>query len=299
MIGPRSRRAIAVAFVLAAVAVGVAYAQTPSAAPVGNFGGGALAVPVDEHTVAKDMVLSMRAQSGGRLGVDGQLYTRCGLATINGDAKLAAGGSFTSRGAAKTKPVVGVTETSTFVVKGRLPADGGTGTAHATLRVRVKRHAIRTCSSSTVSWTVRRAAGAAAAPAPAPAESLLYGLTSQSGPHAKRAIVLHTTSGGRSIDRVVVGYRAKCDRGRVVVIDEVNYSPEFDVTPTGSFRHVETFKVPFTDVIANTTVVMRGQFYQGAGAAGKLSVTERFTSRKTGKRVDVCATGTLTWAAGP
>lgn len=299
MIGPRSRRAIAVAFVLAAVTVGVAYAQTPSAAPVGNFGGGALAVPVDEHTVAKDMVLSLRAQSGGRLGVDGQLYTRCGLATINGDAKLAAGGSFTSRGAAKTKPVVGVTETSTFVVKGRLTADGGTGTAHATLRVRVKRHAIRTCSSRTVSWTVRRAAGAAAAPAPAPAESLLYGLTSQSGPHAKRAIVLHTTSGGRSIDRVVVGYRAKCDRGRVVVIDEVNYSPEFDVTPTGSFRHVETFKVPFTDVIANTTVVMSGQFDQGAGAAGKLSVTERFTSRKSGKRVDVCATGRLTWAAGP
>jgi hypothetical protein len=28
-----------------------------------------------------------------------------------------------------------------------------------------------------------------------------------------------------------------------------------------------------------------------------LSVTERFTSRKTGKRVDVCATGTLKWSA--
>jgi len=297
MIGPRPRRAIAVAFILAAVTAGVAYAQAPSAAPVGNFGGGALAVPVDEHTVAKDMVLSMRAQSGGRLGVDGQLYTRCGLATIDGDAKLAADGSFTSRGAAKTKPVVGVTETSTFVVEGHLTADGGTGTAHATLRVRVKRHAIRTCTSRTVSWTVRRAAGAAAAPARAPAESLLYGLTSQGGPHAKRAIVLHTTSGGHSIDRVVVGYRAKCERGRVVVADEVNYSPEFDVTPTGAFRHVETFTVPFSDVVARTTVVMSGQFDQAAGARGKLSVTERFTSRKSGKRVDVCATGTLTWSA--
>jgi hypothetical protein len=265
---------------------------------VGNFGGGALAVPVSEKTVAKDMVLSLRAQSGGRLGVDGQLYTRCGLATINGDAKLAADGSFTSSGAAKTKPVVGVTETSSFVVKGHLTADGGTGTAHATLRVRVSRHAIRTCTSRTVSWTVRRGGGTAGAPAPAPADSLLYGLTSQRGPHAKRALVLHTTSGGHSIDRVVVGYRAKCDRGRVNVADELNYSPEFDVTPTGSFRHVETFTVPFSDVVAHTTVVMRGQFFQGAGAAGKLSVTERFTNRKTGKRVDVCATGTLTWSAG-
>ena len=50
-------------------------------------------------------------------------------------------------------------------------------------------------------------------------------------------------------------------------------------------------------VFARTTVVMRGQFDQAAGAAGKLSVTERFTSRKTGKRVDVCATGTLAWSA--
>lgn len=296
MIGPRPRRALAIAFILAAATAGLAYAQT-AAAPVGNFGGGALAVPVDEHTVAKDMVLSMRARSDGRLGVDGQLYTRCGLALISGDAKLAADGGFTARGTAKTKPVVGVTETSTFVVKGRLTADGGTGTARATLRVRVKRHAIRTCTSRTVGWTVRRAAAAAAAPAPAPAESLLYGLTSQRGPHANRQIVLHTTSGGHSIDRVVAGYRARCDRGRVSVADEVNYSPEFDVTPAGSFRHVETFTVPFSDVIARTTVVMRGQFDQAAGAAGKLSVTERFTSRKTGKRVDVCATGTLTWSA--
>jgi hypothetical protein len=298
MIGPRPRRALAVALILAAATAGLAYAQT-AAAPVGSFGGGALAVPVDEHTVAKDMVLSMRAQSGGRLGVNGQISTRCGLATITGDAKLAAGGGFTARGTAKTKPVVGVTETSTFVVKGRLTADGGTGTARATLRVRVKRHAIRTCTSRTVSWTVRRAAGAAAAPAPAPADSLLYGLTSQRGTHANRQIVLHTTSGGHSIDRVVSGYRAKCDRGRVIVADEVNYSPEFDVTPTGAFRHVETFTVPFADVIARTTVVMRGQFDQAAGAAGKLSVTERFTNRKTGKRVDVCATGTLTWSARP
>jgi hypothetical protein len=296
MIGLRPRRAIAVACILAAATAGVAYAQT-AAAPVGDFGGGAIAVPVDEKTVAKDMVLSMRAQSGGRLGVDGKLYTRCGLATITGDAKLAAGGSFTSRGAVKTTPVAGVTGTSTFVVKGRLTADGGTGTARTTLR---QGRATRSCTSRTVSWTVRRAGGPVASPGPAPpAESLLYGLTSQSGPQANRPIVLHTTSGGRSIDRVVVGYRAKCDRGRVVVADEVNVSPEFDVTPAGSFRNVEKFNVTFSDVIARTTVLVRGQFDRAGSAAGTLSVTERFTSRKTGKRVDVCATGTLTWSARP
>lgn len=299
MIGPRPRRAIAVAFILAAATAGVAHAQT-AAAPVGNFGGGAIAVPVDEKTVAKDMVLSMRAQSGGRLAVDGQIHTPCGLATIAGDAKLAAGGSFTSRGAVKTKPAAGASVTSTFVVEGGLTADGGTGTARTTLRVRVKGRPTRTCTSRTVSWTVRRDGGPVAAPGPAPpAESLLYGLTSQSGPHADRAIVLHSTSGGRSIDRVVVGFRAKCDRGRVTVADEVNFSPEFDVTAAGAFRNVEKFNVRFSDVVARVTVLVRGQFDRAGSAAGTLSVTERFTSRKTGKRVDVCATGTLTWSARP
>ena len=46
-----------------------------------------------------------------------------------------------------------------------------------------------------------------------------------------------------------------------------------------------------------TTVVLRGQFDAAGGATGKLSVTERYASRKSGKSVDVCKTGTRTWAA--
>jgi hypothetical protein len=299
MIGPRPRRAIGVAFILAAVTAGGAYAQT-AGAPVGNFGGGALAVPVSEKTIAKDIVLSLRARSGGRLGVDGQLSTRCGLATIAGAAKLTAGGSFTSRGAVKSMPAAGVSGTSTFVVKGRLTADGGTGTARTTLRVRVKGRTTRTCTTPTVNWTVRRAGGPVGSPGPAPpAESLLYGLTSQRGPRTYRSIVLHATNGGRSIDRVVAGFRAKCDRGRVSGADEVNYSPEFDVTAAGAFRNLEKFNVTFPHVVERVTVLVRGQFGQGGSASGTLSVTERFTSRKTGKPVDVCATGALTWSARP
>jgi hypothetical protein len=299
MIGPRPRRAIGVAFSLAAVTAGGAYAQT-AGAPVGNFGGGAIAVPVSEKTIAKDMVLSLRAQSGGRLGVEGQLSTPCGRATITGRAKLTAGGSFTSRGAVKITPVPGVSGTSTFVVKGRLTADGGTGTARTTMRVRVKGRTARTCPSPTISWTVRRAGGPVDSPGPAPpAESLLYGLTSQRGARTNRSIVLHTTNGGRSIDRVVAGFRAKCDRGRVGITDEMNYSPEFDVTAVGAFRSLEKFNVTFSDVVERVTILLRGQFDQGGSASGTLSVTERFTSRKTGKRLDECATGTLTWSARP
>ncbi len=295
MIGPRSRRAIAVASICTAATAGVAYAQS-EAPPVGNYGGGAIAVPVSEKTIAKDMLLAIRARSGGRIGVDGQLAASCAPGTIAGDAKLAADGSFTLRGTSTRRPLVGVTETTTFVVKGALTADAGYGTASVTVRVRAKRRAARTCKSRTVSWAVRRA-GPPGAPAPAPAESTLYGLTSQSGARAKRALVLHATSGGRSIDRLVLGYRVTCERHRVVVSDDVNFSPEFDVGADGSFRTVERFNRTFADVRLRTTVVVSGQFDQAGGAAGTLAVTQRYTDRKTGRSVDACTTGTRTWSA--
>jgi hypothetical protein len=297
MIGPRTSRVAALALACsAALAAGAAYAQA-TATTAGNFGGGAIAVPVSEKTVAKDMLLAVRALPDGRMGVDGRMTTNCGEATIKGDTKLAADGSFALAGSATRKPLVGVSERTTFAVRGVLSADGGTGTAHARLRVRAKGRATRTCATKTVTWTIRRALVPGAGPAPAPPEALLYGVTAQDGPNAKRPIVLHVTNGGRSIDRLVMGFRAICDKRRVVVADEVNFSPEFDVAADGSFRSVEKFKITYSDVIVSSTIVVRGQFDAAAGVAGKLAVTERFTSRRSGKRVDACATGTQAWSA--
>jgi hypothetical protein len=294
---PRFARALALAlaFVIAAAFAGEAFGQA-AAPPSGDLGGGAIAVPVRESTVARDMLLSVRAGPGAQVGVDGQIYASCGLGTISGDGRLAADGSFTLRGDVTRRPLVGTRNTSTFVVRGTLTADAGQGTAKVSLRVRAKGHRTRTCTSRTVGWTVRRPAGAGAA-GPAPAEATLFGLTTQSAPRAKQAIVLHTASGGRRIDRAVFGYRANCDRGRIVETDDVDVSPEFDVAADGSFREVERFHTTFKDVKVATTVVLRGQFDAAGSAAGTLSVTERYTSRKTGRRVDVCATGTRSWSA--
>jgi hypothetical protein len=293
----RRALALAIAFVIAAATAGVAFGDA-AIAPTqpGNLGGGAIAVPVKESTVAKDMLLSIRAAPGGKLGVDGQIYARCGLATISGDTTIAADGRFTLRGSVTRRPLVGTRSTSTFVVRGQLTGDGGAGTASVKLRVRTKGRATRSCTSRTVSWSVRRPADAGA-PAAGPAEATLYGLTSQSAARAKQAIVLHAASGGRRIERATFGYRATCDRGRIVESDDVDISPEFDVAADGSFREVERFRTTFADVTVRTTVVLRGQFDAAGNAAGQLSVTERYASRKSGKRVDVCATGTRTWSA--
>jgi hypothetical protein len=295
MSAPRSRLVVVVAAVACAAATaGVASAQ--AAAPAGMYGGGAIEVPVTS-SAAQDIALSIRAQPNGTIGVGGEMPSRCGRAAIRGRTRLTGDGSFTLRGTTTRKPSIGVRERSTFVVKGRLTADGGTGTVLGTLRVRRPGRAARTCKTRTVKWTVRPAARASGAPAAAPAEALLYGLTSQDGPEAKHAIVLHVTDGGRSIDRMLVRFRGRCAKRVIVVADEINYSPEFDVAADGSFREVERFKVSFSDVVLRTTVVVRGQFDAAGGAAGKLAVTQRFTNRRNGKRVDVCTTGTLTWSA--
>ena len=101
----------------------------------------------------------------------------------------------------------------------------------------------------------------------------------------------------RRIDRALFGYRTTCTRGRIVVSEDVNITPEFDVAADGSFREVERFSSKFADVLVRTTVVLNGQFDTAGGASGKLSVTERYRSRKSGKSVDVCKTGTRTWSA--
>ena len=292
----RFRRAcaLAIAFVAAAATTGVAFGEAP--APSGDLGGGAIALPVKESTVAKDMLLSIRAGSDRRVHVHGQIYASCGLGTISGDARLDSSGRFALNGDVTRRPLVGTRITSKSYVRGTLTVDGGEGTAKVRLRVRTKGRATRTCTSRTVRWTVRRPAETGAA-APAPAEATLYGLTSQSAPRAKQAIVLHAAGAGRRIERAAFGYRANCDRGRIVESDDVNISAEFDVAPGGSFREVERFKATFTDVVVRTTVVLRGQFDAAGNAAGKLSVTERYASRKSGKRVDVCTTGTRSWSA--
>ncbi|MBW3652135.1 MAG: hypothetical protein KY433_00810 [Actinobacteria bacterium] len=264
---------------------------------MGDYGGGAIALPVDEDTVAKDMLLSIRALPSGRIGVDGGVQTSCGQATIRGRTALAPDGSFTLRGDA-TRKADGFPLRTTFTVRGRLTADGGTGTARAAIRARARKRAPRSCRSRTVQWTVRRAA-AAAAPAPAPPEATLFGLTSQEGPSARRPIVLHVTKAGRAIDRLIVSFRVRCRERRIAVTDDVNYSPEFDVAADGSFRFVERFKRTYADAIERTTIVVRGQFDQAGSVAGKLSATQRYANRRNGRRVDVCSTGTQSWSARP
>lgn len=283
----------------AAGAAGIAAAQTPAApAPTtqGNFGGGALRVPVSARTVARDMLLSIRVKDG-RVGVDGHMFASCGLGSIRGETALSPDGTFTLSGRAKRRARVGIAQTRYFVVRGRMTPAGATGTAKLTVRARSSRRRARDCNSRVVTWTLRRP-GPAVAPAAAPtAPTTLHGLTSQRASRARRAIVLHVADGGRTVHRLAFGYRTRCRHGRVTVFSNVNVTPSFRVASDGSFRKVERWRTTYSDVVARTTVVVRGRFDAAGAVAGRLAVTERFFNRRNGKRVDVCATGTRSWSA--
>lgn len=264
-----------------------------------DHGGGAIAAPVRERSVARDMVLSLRGPAGGRVAVDGNMFAPCGLGTIRGTAPLRAGRRFTLRGTTSRRPARGVRVRSTFTVSGRATAEGFIGTARLRLRVRRRGARTRTCSSREVAWRVRRIAPADAGPAPAPAGATLYGAQSQRATRARRAVVLRTSAGGRTVERAVFAFRTSCRDRRVVVSDDVNVSGEFEVAPDGSFRHVERYRVGYPDSIMRATALIKGRFDSSGAAAGRLYVTERYQDRRTGRRHDVCRTGTRSWSARP
>lgn len=302
MIVSRLRGGVAgVALVLAATtAIDAATAQTAAVPAVGNFGGGAIGLPISASTVSKDMELSIRAPKRGRISVHGQMFASCGQATISGRTSLRSNGGFTLRGSVTRTPASGVRARSTFTVRGTLTAAGGEGTARVKLRVRRKGSKTRSCTTRTLTWTVRRPGPVAAAPAPAPAATTLYGVTTQrTSSKARRALVVRTGRDGTTIERVALAFRSKCERRRIVVTDDTDVSGEFDVKPDGSFRSVDRFRINFSDVVLRATVVFKGQFDATGAARGKLAVTERYTDRRTGRRFDVCKTGTQSWSARP
>jgi hypothetical protein len=129
-------------------------------------------------------------------------------------------------------------------------------------------------------------------PAPAPAGARLIGMnSSRLGPFG---VNLRVAPDGSRITQFIVGARYRC--ARLPTYQETNYSPPITINPDGTFRRVERFRVPFADVIDSVTVTTEGHFVNG-GAIGTWHARATSRSRRTGRVVDRCGTGALTWAA--
>lgn len=129
--------------------------------------------------------------------------------------------------------------------------------------------------------------------APPPAGRTLIGKTSRV-PGGPFAFNLRVSANGEAISHLVTGSRYSCRKLRPY--QETNYSPPTPIRADGTFRKVERFKVRFSDVVDSVTITTTGRFVAG-GATGTWRAQAVSRSRETGRIVDRCGTGQVTWSA--
>jgi hypothetical protein len=289
---------------LAAVAVAAtASAQEPVPPPVpaptppaGNFGGGFVTAPPKDPLGTGNMVIGLRVTSG-KLKIEATIRGRCGGGTFPTRAKLAADGSFVAKGTNRRRPEPGIRVKTKYRISGTLTDSGITdGSARATNEIRVKGKGPVTCNSGTITYSVRRPVGGIGTVGAAP-DARYYGVTSQKRHGARRGIVLRVSSDGQSLTRALYGLTMKC--GKLKLPDVVD-TPRRDLPIDAQGRVKDRIVDTFRDHKTVTRSIERFSGMLGAnGAQGKLSINERTKSRKTGKVVERCKSGSIKWSAAP
>lgn len=292
-------RLLALAVAAGALAAPAA-AQAPAPPPAGDFGGGAIKVPLGAVVGKGNLMLSFRSGGDGSVRMFATIRGRCVGATVRRTLSLAPDGSFTATGRVSRRFTIGRGRgIARYTISGRLGADGGSGTATARLTRREPGRKAERCRSGNVPWTVRPAADAAAAPAPAPGGARLHGFTSQEDAGAREALVLQVAGSGRRIDGVLFGYEVSCRRNRIKIDHSTfNVGRRIKVRADGSFRSVDKYRIQYADLVERGTTTFRGRF-TAAGARGTISSVARYTRRRTNQGVDRCSTGKVTWSARP
>ena len=223
-----------------------------------------------------------------RIGVAVPL--RCGIARVRAQVTPAADGSFSfvrrmrdRRGGFRRRHRVAMT--------GRFDGAGAAGTVSARLTLRRPGRAVRRCRTANAGWELRSPAPAGA-PAPPRPGATYRGLTSQGGP-APRPFLFAVSADGTRIRTSIFTYTVACRR---LSYTSNNVSPAAGIRPDGTFTVRESFAFRSPRLVERVKVRVEGRFSAG-GAAGSLRVHSVVRSRRTGRVVDRCDTGPLTFAA--
>ncbi|MDX6689338.1 MAG: hypothetical protein QOG15_795 [Solirubrobacteraceae bacterium] len=289
------RARVGAAGAVAALALSAsAFAQQP-ALPVGNFGGGTVVAPPRDPLGAGNVVIGMRSIAGGKLQMEATVRGKCGGGTFPAKATLAADGSFRAKGTNKRAPETGLRLKTTFDITGTLTASGvQDGVASAATEIRIKGSKTQTCASGKVPFQARRASGEIGTPG-AIAKARYYGNTSERRHSAKRGFVMRISSDGTKLTRALYGVTLKCDKR---AIPDIVDTPRRSLVIDSSGTVVDNVKSTFKDA---KTVTKSDERFQGTlgsvGAKGTLSITEVTKNRKTGKLIETCKTGTISWTA--
>lgn len=294
------RAAVTIAGTAAALAGGaVALAQDP-AAPAGNYGGGVVLAPPKALDAAGNMLIGLRV-TGNRVTLNASMGARCESLPFSGSATLGPGGTFKVSGTKRDRLGGGRNVTTRYEVEGTVSAIAGTPTGAAALgaarvrnRVTTRGRGARTCTSGQVRWAARRPAGDLG-PMPAFAKARYYGTTSQRREGPRRAIVMRVSGDGTKLTRALYDIDLRCE-GRTVrgLYDAPRRN--LPIKSDGTVSDRERFE--FRD---RTTILRFDERFQAtlgqAGVRGTFSATSRLVSRRTGRTIGTCRTGTVRFTA--
>ena len=290
----RARVALSGAVVAAAALSAAVDAQAP--APAGNFGGGALAAPPDDHFGPGNAVVALRALPGRKLEIEATVRSTCSGGDVAADATVSADGNFSASGTERTQPARDVKVTTTFTLAGAFTSPSAAdGTISATIRRRDGGRT-STCRTGEVRFGVRRPAGTVGTPGTDLARRY-YGTTSQRGAGPHRPIVLRVSGDGLVISRALFGESVRCSDGtRSTGIDAPRTNARID--SKGRVKDRERYEIKRGNAVVKVDDRFTAQL-GSAGARGTLALSDRTLDRSSGKVIESCRSGVVKWTAAP
>jgi hypothetical protein len=290
-----SGRARLVALATAAVLlIAATAAAQQSGPPLGNYGGGAVVAPNRSLYGAGNMLIGLRAAGDGSLQINATLTLACSEdAILSLRATPDAEGTFVERGTSERTSSPGVDVVTTYRLAGRIA--GAAAGGKATVRNTILRDGRPTthCPRVTVRWSARRPAGEVTG-APV-AGARLNGTTSQRLHGPRRAITLRVSSDGATLARALYDITVRCDSKRVTAAYDAPRR-NLPFAAGGVVHDVERFTIASKRTIYRSVERFAGTV-GSAGAAGTFSTRVRIADRRSGRTLDRCRSGRVTWTA--
>lgn len=293
------RARVALSAAVAAVALSAAadaQAPAPSPAPTGNFGGGALVAPPNDHFGPGNAVVAVRALPKRKLEIEATVRGSCSGGEIAADATVASDGSFSAKGTERTAPERNVKVTTTYTLAGTFSSPTA---AEGTLSATIARRAggrTRRCRTGNVKFGVRRPDGAIGTPGDR-LPTRYYGTTSQRGAGPLRPIVLRLSGDGLVISRALFAESVRCsDRTHATGIEAPRTNARIDAK--GRVNDRERYEVKQGETLVKVNDRFTAQL-GSAGARGTFSLSDRTTDRASGRVLQSCKSGVIKWTAAP
>jgi hypothetical protein len=232
-----------------------------------------------------------RVAADGRARIGGMFKLPCGLTKFDAQVTLAPDGSFRFTRTRRDRGG-GVRQRMAVTVQGRFDGAAAAGTATGRLRNLHLSGRERRCSTRRARPWQLRMPGAPGAAAPAQPGATYLGLTSQQG-EVPRPFVLAVVPSGARVKTTIFEYKLVCAK---LSYESNDVSPGARIRPDGTFRSRDSFAFRSPRVIERARVAVDGGFSAGH-ASGTVRVRSVVRNRRTGRLIDRCDTGPLTFAA--